>query len=159
MNVKSSKKWLKLFEYLKNKLGSNEVLFPHETHTISNNENVWADYFKGQVFFWHGTSNSRGALIAYLGSKSFIVKNKRNDDAGRILILDISIDDTDCILVNIYDANTDTEQIKVLNDLHLFLYMLDIHQNSLVILAADFNIFHDTTLEAEWDSPCLKKNL
>ena len=75
------------------------------------------------------------------------------------MILDISIDDTDYILVNIYDANTDTEQIKVLNDLHLLLDRLDIHQNSLVILAADFNIFLDTTLEVEGDSPCLKKNL
>ena len=150
---------IKIFWIPKKKLGSNEVLFPHETHSISNNENAWADYFKGQVFFWHGTSNSRGILIAYLGSKSFVVKNKRNDDAGRILIPDISIDDTDYILVNIYDANTDTEQIKVLNDLHLLLDRLDIHQNSLVILAADFNIFLDTTLEVEGDSPCLKKNL
>ena len=75
------------------------------------------------------------------------------------MILDISIDDTHYILVNIYDANTDTEQIKVLNDLHLLLDRLDIHQNSLVILAADFNIFLDTTLEAEGDSPGLKKNL
>ena len=35
-----------------------------------------------------------GALIAYLGSKSSAVKNKRNDYSGRILILDVTIDDT-----------------------------------------------------------------
>ena len=77
----------------------------------------------------HGTSNSRGVLIGYLGSKFFVVKNKRNDDAGFILILDVSIDDTDYILVNIYNANIETEQIKVLNNLHLLLDSLDIHQN------------------------------
>ena len=152
--LQSSKKRLKLIEYLKNKLESNGVLFLQETHSISNDENAWADDFKGQVFFSHGTSNSRGVLIAYLGSKSFVVKNKRNDDAGRILILDASIDGTDYILVNIYNANTETEQIKVLNNLHLLLDSLDIHQNKQIILAGDFNLFLDTTLEAEGGSPC-----
>ena len=56
---------------------------------------------KVKSFFSHGTSNSGGVLTAYLGSKSFVVKNKRNEDAGHILILDASIDDTDYILVNI----------------------------------------------------------
>ena len=64
--------------------------------------------------FSQGASISCVVLIAYLGSKSFVVKNKRNDDTGRILILDVSIDDTDYILVNIYNANTENEQIKVL---------------------------------------------
>ena len=45
-------------------------------HALSNDENAWADDFKGQVFFAPGTSNSRGVLIAYLGSKSFVVKKK-----------------------------------------------------------------------------------
>ena len=71
-------------------------------------------------FFLHGTSNSCGVLIAYLGSNSFAAKNKRNDDAVHILILGVTIDNTDYILVNIYSANTETEQIKVLNNLPFF---------------------------------------
>ena len=94
---------------MKNKLGSSRILFLKEIDCIFNDENVCADDFKGQVFFWHDTFNSRGVLIAYLGSKSFVVKNKRNDDAGRILILDASVDDTDYILVNLYSANTDSK--------------------------------------------------
>ena len=57
------------------KLESNGVLFLQETQSISNDENAWADDFKGLVFFLHGTSNSRGVLIAYLGS-SFLLKIK-----------------------------------------------------------------------------------
>ena len=126
-------------------------------HTISNDENACADDFKSQVFFSGGTSNSLGVLVAYLGSKSFVVKYKRNDCTFRSLILDASIDDTDYILVNIYNANTETEQIKVLNNFHPLLDSLDIHQNKQIILAGDFNLFLDTTLEAEGGSPCLKK--
>ena len=85
--LQSSKKRLKLIEYLKNKLESNGVLFLQEKHSISNEENAWADDFKGQVFLSHDTSNSCGVLIAYLGCKSFVIKNKRSGDAGRILNL------------------------------------------------------------------------
>ena len=73
------------------------------------------------------------------------------------MILDASIDDTDYILVNIYNANAETEQIKVLNNLHLLLGSLDIHQIKQIIVAGDFNLFLDTTLEAEGGAPCLKK--
>ena len=44
-----------------------------------------------------------------------------------------------------------------MNNLHLLLDSLDIHQNKQIILAGDFNLFLDTTLEAEGGSPCLKK--
>ena len=47
--------------------------------------------------------------VAYLASKSFVVKNKRNYDAGCILILDVTTDDIDYNLINIYYANTETE--------------------------------------------------
>ena len=91
---------------MKSKLEFNGVLFLPETNSFSDDESAWADDFKGQVFFSHGTSKSRDVLITYLGSKSFVVKNKRNDDAGPILILDVTTDNTDYILVNIYNANT-----------------------------------------------------
>ena len=44
-----------------------------------------------------------------------------------------------------------------MTNLHLLLDSLDIHQNKQIILAGDFNLFLDTTLEAEGGSPCLKK--
>ena len=51
---------------------------------------------------------SCGVLIAYLGSKSFVVKNKRNEDADRILILDVTIEDSGYILVKIYSSLSHT---------------------------------------------------
>ena len=55
-----------------------------------------------------------------------------------------------------YNANTETEQIKVLKNLYLLLDSLVIPQNKQIILAEDFNLFLDRTLEAEGGSPCLK---
>ena len=85
----------------------------------------------------HGITNSRGVLIAYLDSKSFTVKKRINNDTARILIVDVTGDDTDYILVNIYKTNTETEEIKVLK------YQVE--------------NFLDTTLEAKGGFPRLKK--
>ena len=74
-------------------------------NNICNDKNAWADNFKGQAFFLDGTSSFRGVLIAYLGSDSFVVKNKRNDDVSRILKLELTTSDTDCLLVNPLSAN------------------------------------------------------
>ena len=52
--VQSSKKRLKLIEYLKNKLESNRVLFLQETHSISNDENAGLMILKVKPFFaWY----------------------------------------------------------------------------------------------------------
>ena len=91
--LQSSKKRSKFIKHLKDKLQFNRLLFLQETHSVSDDENAWADDFKGQVFLSQGTSDSRGVFIAYLSSKSFVVNIKRNDDAGRILILDVTNDD------------------------------------------------------------------
>ena len=44
-----------------------------------------------------------------------------------------------------------------MNNLHLLLDSWDIHQNKQTILAGDFNVFLDTTLEVKGGFTCLKK--
>ena len=73
------------------------------------------------------------------------------------MILEIPIDDSDSILFDICNANTETEQIKVLDTLNLLLDYLDIQQNKQIILVGDFNLFLDATLKSERGSLCLKK--
>jgi len=53
----------------------------------------WSQEFKGQLFFSQGKSNFCGVLNCYFGSENLKIKNKIVDKDGRILILDIKIDD------------------------------------------------------------------
>ena len=55
--------------------------------------------FKGEVFYSHGKSNSCGVLIYLIGSKKLFIRNKLSDNDGRILILDVDIDDENFILI------------------------------------------------------------
>ena len=43
------------------------------------------------------------------------VKKQQTDKEGRILILDVPINDSEYILINLYNANTENEQIDVLS--------------------------------------------
>ena len=54
--------------------------------------------------------SSCGVLIAYFGTGTFTVKKQQTDKEGRILILDVSINDSEYILINLYNANTDANR-------------------------------------------------
>ena len=55
--------------------------------------------------------------IGLLGNMIFNVFNKTQDNDGRILILDVQVDDTDFLLINLYNANKECEQLNVLTAL------------------------------------------
>ena len=116
-------------------------------------EQKWKEDFHGKVFFSHGKTNSRGVLIAYIGTEKFTVKKQQTDHSGRILILDVSINDSEYILINLYNANTEKEQIEVLSNLFALLKTFDINPNKHIIMTGDFN----SKLNAAGGNPTLKR--
>ena len=100
-------------------------------------------------FYSHGKSNSCGVLIAYFGTGTFTVKKQQTDKEGRILILDVSINDSEYILINLYNANTENEQIDVLSSLSKLLEDFDISLAKQLVVTGDFNLFFNSKLEAQ----------
>ena len=92
-------------------------MFLQETHSTFNDENIWKNDFNVPVFYSHGTSQSCGVLIAFFGNLNFLVNKQVGDKNECILILDVNIDEIRYVLVNIYNANTEVEQVQVLNKL------------------------------------------
>ena len=68
--------------------------------------------------------------------------------AGRILVLEVEIEDECFILINLYSPNTETGQLKVLDELQSLLSSFEIDQTKHIVLAGDFNFFLDSGLEA-----------
>ena len=91
--IQTSKKRMKLFEYLKSYVTTNGFVFLQETHSSIRDEKKWEDEFKGKLFFSHGKTNSCGVLIGYYGTKKIEVINKKCENSGRILLLEMNIDD------------------------------------------------------------------
>ena len=56
--------------------------------------------------------------LLILVKKSFVIDRKKTDMSARILILDVTLDEDQYILINLYNTNTETELTKVLEDFH-----------------------------------------
>ena len=63
------------------------------------------------------------------------------------MILVVDIDDENFILINLYNPNTEAEQLKTLSKLAEMLTKLHLTQNNNIICAGDFNLFFNVKLE------------
>ena len=94
---------------------THEISFLQETHSSSDDEQKWRDSFGDNTFFSLCKRNSCRVLICYIGTHNFVVNNQKTDNNGRVLILGATINDVNFVLINLYNANTETEQVSVLN--------------------------------------------
>ena len=85
------------------------------------------------------------------------VLDKNTNKNGRILKLDVMVDETNFVLVNIYNPNTEPEQVKTLTDLGKMLEIIKDFSDKPIDLAGDFNFFFDTSLDSHGGKPVLKK--
>ena len=155
--LQSTHKRLKMFEYFRNVLSPNGIIFLQETHSSINDEKNWCDEFKGELFFSHEKTNSCGIAIGYFGSQQFTIESKMTDNGGQILVLEASLEDKKYILINIYNSNTESEQIETLEHLNRVLNTIDYSHEKHIILGGDLNIFFDSSLEASGGNPTIKK--
>ena len=112
--LKSTNKRIKMFEYYREKLSNNGILFLQETHSSNDTYDKWRDEIRGERFFSHGTTNSCGVMIGYLGSKMFTVNKMSHDSNGRILIIEANIDDEIFIPINLYNSEIKRNKLKLL---------------------------------------------
>ena len=96
-------------------------------------------------------------LIAIYGNLNICVKNKIHDNDGRVLILEATINGSDYLLINFYNANTEREQLTIKN-LNNQLKDFEGFHDKKVIFAGDFNLIFDKNLESAGGNPLLKKH-
>ena len=94
-----------------------------------------------------------------LWNQKIEVINKKCDYYGRILLLEINIDDRIFVLINIYNTNNELDQVKTFTDLSEILERVDNIQNKNIIFVGDFNIIFDSFLDAQGSNPILKNTL
>ena len=92
--------------------------------------------------------NSCGVLIAYFGTETFLVNKQQTDKEGRMLIRDVAINDSEYILINLYNSDNAKEEIDVLNNIFVLLEKFDTNSKKQLIVAGDFNLFFDSKLDA-----------
>ena len=89
-----------------------------------------------------------GVLIAFYGNLNICVKNKVNDNDGRVLILEATSDGSDYLLINLYNANTEKEQLTTIKNLNNLLKDFQDFHDKKVSFAGDFKLVFDKNLES-----------
>ena len=110
----------------------------------------------GEVRYSHGESDRRGISIAFREGLNFQIENEIKDKNGRILILKVTIQGSNFILINIYNANIEQEKLTALNQLDEFLDTIEINRDTRILLGGDLNFIHDLLLDADRGKPSLK---
>jgi len=78
-----------------------------ETHSIVENERKWRTEWKGEIYFSHGDSKSRGTAILF-GSRFYpTVHSTYLDNNGRLVVLDLEVNGNRFTLACIYAPNID----------------------------------------------------
>ena len=76
-------------------------------------------FFKRGIFFSDGTTSSCSVIIGYLGNKKFSINKICKENNGRVLIIEAEIEAETFSLLNLYNSNSDTEQLQTLSDVDL----------------------------------------
>ena len=103
-------------------------------------ERQWSDNFKGTLFFSRGRTNSYGVAIGYSGAKYFILEERKMDKNGCLLLLDVTIDEQNFILINLYTVKTEENQVNIINELNEMLKSVYNISAKQIILGVDFNL-------------------
>ena len=75
------------------------------------------------------------------------------------LLLEINIDDSLFVLINIYNANNEPDQVKTFTDLDEILDSVGDIQNKNVVFSGDFNVIFDLFLEVQGGNQVWKNTL
>ena len=92
-----------------------------------------------------------------MGTKALNILNIKRDNLGRILVIEVKIHDSVFVLINIYNANTEPEQLHTLNDLINIQKTFEDIQNKSIVLGGDFNVILNPCLDSGGGKPVIKK--
>ena len=71
--------------------------------------------------------------IGYCGTEDLKVVNTERDKNGRMLILDVKLNDTNFLLINFYNSNTESEQLSASCTLQKLLEKFDYNKKMLFL--------------------------
>ena len=100
--------------------------------------------FKGPLLFSQGKINSCGVAVDYFGIKDFTVVSKVCDRKGRILILDVVLNNTNFLLISFSKSNLEPDKICTLSTLLKLLEREKRFNNKNIILGGYSNLFFDS---------------
>lgn len=136
----------KMFRYFHEK--EFDVMCIQESHSSHNTEKRWKMEWGGRMIFVHGTSATKGVCIMFKRKLKVKVHFIDKDDKGRVLILDVTINDERYTIANVYGPNEDNPAFY--RELFVKIERLE---NVQKILLGDFNMALNLEYDIDQQSP------
>ena len=139
-----------------------DIFFLQETYSTKEIENQWRKQWRGELFFSHSTSRSKGVLVLVQENLDFKVKSTYTDDSGRFIFLDTLIQDSPFLLANIYAPTKASEQCQFLDEIAFHIADKVCQSEHYIITGGDFNATFEPNLDCSGGRPSIKnciKNL
>ena len=132
--LRDKQKRLRFYEWVKHQ--KSDITFIQESHFDKNLENTLCNESKQHFYFSHGTTSSRGVAILINNKLQHEIIDEHKDNDGRIIMLNIEIENIIYSLINIYAPNNEQERNSFYKKLNEF-----IHKNAvgIVIIGGDMN--------------------
>ena len=124
------------------------IVFLQETYAYSACETLREKEWGGDILRNYGTTRSKSVAIAFKSGLQYHVNDTKTDDQGRLLLVDINIENRNFCLGNVYGPNVDnpTFYSNLFNQLQNF-------STSDITLGGDFNLVLNNDFEKLGCSP------
>ena len=116
-----------------------DVIFLHETHSTEEREKQWIKEWGSQIYFSHGSSNSRGVAILLKKGIDIVGKKSFGDTCGGFIVIESKINDEEYILINVYAPNKDEQSVKFFHSLFNIMRQNEYYNEDNIIIGGDFN--------------------
>ena len=136
-----------------------DIILLQETHSTKALENQWRSEWGGQIFFSHGSNDSRGVAIACNNGSNVNVKQIHGDNYGRILSIDFQKNELDFNVTNIYAPNIESQQTQFYIDLKQFCIDKDFESKDRLIIGGDFNCVLNPKVDKKGGNVKVKENV
>ena len=154
--LRDFKKRRKIFNWIKKHTSKESIMLLQETHSDEKVENIWTSQWHGDLRFSHGTNLAKGCLIGFGENLHYSVTKEYKDNEGRFLMIECSIQDQPFLIINLYNPNTESEQVRVIEDLEKLIDTIDSDHAYQMILGGDFNFIFDVNLDSNGGNSKLK---
>ena len=125
-----------------------QIFLLQETHSDAQCEQQWKNEWGGEIYFSHGTTNSRGVCVLFKNNFSRIIHRTYADNRGRFIIVDIEINNLRLLISTIYGPNRDDP------DFFLdFIDHIESFDNVTHIIGGDWNFVLDLNIDKKGGLP------
>lgn len=113
-----------------------DILLMQETHFTKEIEKKIRNDFPGELCYSHGLSNARGTAIWFKKNLNYKIITQHIDGEGRLLLINVEIDDSIFTIVNVYAPNKTKTRNTFFKSVKSFIDQYCLGQ---IVIGGDFN--------------------